>query len=44
MNKAAASSILVVVVMLAVAVIAEAQQPQKVPSIGYALGSVDQNL
>ena len=35
MKKAAVSSILVVVVLLAVAVIAEAQQPKKVPRIGY---------
>jgi putative ABC transport system substrate-binding protein len=35
MRKAAAPSILVIVVLLAVAVIAEAQQPKKVPRIGY---------
>jgi ABC-type uncharacterized transport system substrate-binding protein len=35
MKKAAVSSILFVVVLLAVAVIAEAQQPKKVPRIGY---------
>jgi putative tryptophan/tyrosine transport system substrate-binding protein len=35
MKKAAVSSILVVVVLLAVAVIAEAQQPKKVPRIAY---------
>jgi ABC-type uncharacterized transport system substrate-binding protein len=35
MKKAAVSSTLVVVVLLAVAVIAEAQQPKKVPRIGY---------
>ena len=35
MKKAAVPSILVVVVLLAVAVIAEAQQPKKVPRIGY---------
>ena len=35
MKKAAVPSILVAVVMLAVAVIAEAQQPKKVPRIGY---------
>ena len=35
MKKAAVSSILVAVVLLAVAVIAEAQQPKKVPRIGY---------
>jgi putative tryptophan/tyrosine transport system substrate-binding protein len=35
MKKAAVPSILVVVVLLAVAVIAEAQQPGKIPRIGY---------
>ena len=35
MKRAAASSILVAVVLLAVAVMAEAQQPKKVPRIGY---------
>ena len=35
MKKAAVSSILVAVILLAVAVIAEAQQPKKVPRIGY---------
>ena len=40
MKKAAAPSILVAVVLLAVAVMAEAQQPKKVPRIGY-LSSVD---
>jgi putative tryptophan/tyrosine transport system substrate-binding protein len=35
MKRAAVSSILVVVVLLAVAVIAEAQQPKKIPRIGY---------
>ena len=35
MKKAAVSSILVAVVLFAVAVIAEAQQPKKVPRIGY---------
>ena len=35
MKKAGVSSILVAVVLLAVAVIAEAQQPKKVPLIGY---------
>src|SRR5919108_2379137 len=34
MNKAAASSILIAAILLAVAVIAEAQQPKKVPRIG----------
>jgi putative ABC transport system substrate-binding protein len=35
MKKAAVPSILVAVLLLAVAVIAEAQQPKKVPRIGY---------
>ena len=35
MKKAAVLSILFVVILLAVAVIAEAQQPKKVPRIGY---------
>jgi ABC-type uncharacterized transport system substrate-binding protein len=35
MKKAAVPSILVAVVLLAVAVIAQAQQPKKVPRIGY---------
>ena len=35
MKKAAVRSILVAVVLLAVAVLAEAQQPKKVPRIGY---------
>jgi putative tryptophan/tyrosine transport system substrate-binding protein len=35
MKKAAVSSVLIVVILLAVAVIAEAQQPAKVPHIGY---------
>ena len=35
MKKAAVASILVAVVLLAVGVIAEAQQPKKVPRIGY---------
>ena len=35
MKRAAVPSILVVVVLLAVGVIAEAQQPKKVPRIGY---------
>ena len=35
MKRAAVSSILVAVVLLAVAVIAEAQQPAKIPRIGY---------
>ena len=40
MKKAAVPSILVVVVLLALGVIAEAQQPKKVPRIGY-LSSTD---
>src|SRR5215813_4616230 len=39
MKKAAVPSILVAVVLLAVAVIAEAQQPKKVPKIGYLTGA-----
>ena len=39
MKKAAVPSILVAVVLLAVAVIAEAQQPKKVPRIGYLTGA-----
>jgi hypothetical protein len=35
MKKAALSSILIAAVLLAVAVIADAQQPAKVPRIGY---------
>jgi hypothetical protein len=35
MKRAAVPSILVAVVLLAVAVIADAQQPKKVPPIGY---------
>jgi putative ABC transport system substrate-binding protein len=42
MKKAAVSSILFVVVLLAVAAIAEAQQSKKVPRIGY-LGSSGSN-
>ena len=40
MKKAAVPSILVAVVLLAIAVIAEAQQPKKVPLLGY-LSSFD---
>ena len=40
MKKAAVPSILVAVVLLAVGVTAEAQQPKKIPRIGY-LSSVD---
>jgi hypothetical protein len=39
MKKAAVLSILSAVVLLAVAVIAEAQQPKKVPRIGYLTAS-----
>jgi hypothetical protein len=39
MKKAAVPSILIAVVLLAVAVIAEAQQPKKVPRIGYLIGA-----
>src|SRR6266536_615858 len=38
MEKAAVPSILVVAVLLAVAVIAEAQQPKKIPTIGFMRG------
>jgi putative ABC transport system substrate-binding protein len=38
MKRAAVPSILVAVVLLAVGVIAEAQQPKKVPRIGYLVG------
>jgi putative ABC transport system substrate-binding protein len=43
MKKGAVPSILVAVVMLAVAVMAEAQQPKKVPRLGY-LSNVDPSL
>jgi putative tryptophan/tyrosine transport system substrate-binding protein len=39
MKRAAVRSILIAVVLLAVAVIAEAQQPKKVPRIGYLSSS-----
>jgi putative tryptophan/tyrosine transport system substrate-binding protein len=39
MNRAAVPSILVAVVLLALGVTAEAQQPTKVPRIGYLSGS-----
>jgi putative tryptophan/tyrosine transport system substrate-binding protein len=39
MNKAAVPSILVAVVLLALGVTAEAQQPKKVPRLGYLSGS-----
>ena len=39
MKRAAVPSILVVVVLLAVGVIADAQQPKKVPRIGYLSAS-----
>src|SRR5256712_1638721 len=40
-KKAGVLSILLVVVLLAVAVIAEAQQPAKIPRIGYVSGTGD---
>ena len=40
MKKAGVSSILFVVILLAVAVIADAQQPKKVPRIGYLSGTL----
>ena len=39
--KVGCSSILVAAMLLAVAVIAEAQQPKKIPLIGYVSGSGD---
>ena len=39
MKKAAASSILIAAILLAVAVIAEAQQPKKISRIGYLSSS-----
>ncbi|HEX9071859.1 MAG TPA: hypothetical protein VF852_07910, partial [Pseudolabrys sp.] len=39
MKKAAVPSILVAVVLLAVGVIAEAQQPGRIPRIGYVSGT-----
>jgi hypothetical protein len=39
MKSAAVPSILIAVVLLAVAVIAEAQQPKKVPRLGLLSGS-----
>ena len=43
MKRAAARSILVAIILLAVAVIAEAQQPKKVPRIGFlAANSISQ--
>jgi ABC-type uncharacterized transport system substrate-binding protein len=39
MKKAGLSSILIAVTLLAVAVIAEAQQPKKVPRIGFMIGT-----
>jgi len=41
MKKAEALSILFVVVVLAVAIIADAQQPKKVPRIGYIIGGTN---
>ncbi len=43
MKKVAWSSILVAAMLLAVAIIAEAQQPKKVPRIGFVPGSGDSN-
>jgi hypothetical protein len=43
MKKAAVPSILVAVVLVAVAVIAEAQQPKKVPRIGFVSGTDPKN-
>jgi putative ABC transport system substrate-binding protein len=43
MKKAGLSSILIAVVLLAVTVIAEAQQPKKVPRIGIVGGSPEQS-
>ena len=40
MKKAAALSILIAVTLLAVTLIAVAQQPKKIPRIGYVIGSV----
>jgi hypothetical protein len=39
MKKAAVPSILVAVILLAVGITAEAQQPKQVPRIGYLTGS-----
>jgi hypothetical protein len=44
MKKAAVPSILVAVVLLAFGVIAEAQQPKKVPRIGYLRASGSPSL
>ena len=45
MKRAAVPSILVAVVLLAVGVIAEAQQPGKIPRIGYlSAGSLPSNV
>jgi len=43
MKKAAVLSILVVVLLLTVAAVAKAQQPKKIPRIGFVLGSGDAN-
>src|SRR5262247_3532760 len=43
MKKAVAASILVAIVLLALGVIAEAQQPAKIPRIGFLPGSSDAN-
>ena len=39
MKRAAVPSILIAVVLLAVAIIAEAQQPKQIPRIGYLHGA-----
>jgi hypothetical protein len=44
MKKAAVPSILVVVVLLAVAVKAEAQQPTKIPRIGYLVSTFPSSI
>jgi putative tryptophan/tyrosine transport system substrate-binding protein len=44
MKKAGLSSILIAVTLLAVGVIAEAQQPGKVPRIGYVAANEDPNI
>jgi putative ABC transport system substrate-binding protein len=44
MRKAALLSILIVVVQLAVEVIAEAQQPKKVPRVGYLTGATPDGI
>ena len=44
MKKAAVPSILIAVVLLALEVIAEAQQPKKVPRIGYQSVSIREEV